>query len=77
MTLEAIKKFRNNLKEFILSFKELMKEFKRKQAEYTFNMIKSMVVYGAILLARGKYKKALLSYAIIKEIYEGFEESYS
>lgn len=73
----SIKDFKVGLEDFVVAFNELIKSFKRKQEEYTLNMLKNTLIYGAIFLLRGKYKKALLAYTFAKEIYEGFEESYS
>lgn len=63
-----IKYFANNL----IKINEIIK---LKRQEYLLKFIETSVMYGGILLLKGKYKKTVLAYQLIKEIYEGFQES--
>lgn len=65
------------LKEFNVGFAKLKEIIKQKQQEYSFRFLKTSIIYLAIFILRGKwlkYKKMILAYQIIKEVYEGYRE---
>lgn len=64
--------FRFLLEEFNNSFNKFKEFIKQKRQEYLFNSLKTSIIYGSIFLLKGKYKKSILAYQVIKEIYEGF-----
>lgn len=66
---------RSSLKEFSDNIFKIKKVFKQKQNEYLFNFFKTLVIYLGIFTLRGKYKKAILTYQLVKEIYEGVLEA--
>jgi len=69
---EAIREL---LEEFNAAFTNLKLQIHQKRQEYTFKFIKTSIIYGAIFLLKGKYKKMILGYEFAKEIYEGIKES--
>ena len=63
-----MKYFTNN----ILKVKEIIR---LKRQEYLSRIIETSIMYGSILLLKGKYKKTILAYQLIKEIYEGIQDA--
>lgn len=76
---------KNNIKSNFSDLHILMEEFAKsvidvktfiaeKRKEYTLNLIQTTLTYLGIFTLRGKYKKAILTYQLAKEFYEGFSE---
>lgn len=47
----------------------------QKREEYILKAMKTALIYGGFFLLKGKYKKTILAYQVIKEFYEGFQEA--
>lgn len=65
-------------KEFNIGFIKLKEIIKQKQQEYSLRFLKTSIIYLSIFLLRGrwlKYKKIILAYQVIKEVYEGYKEA--
>lgn len=60
--------------EFNRGLSELKDLICRKREEYILNILKKSLVYGSFFFLKGKYKKAVLAYQIVREIYEGCTE---
>lgn len=54
---------------------ELKDAIQRKREEYLFSFLKTSFVYGSLLFLKGNFRKAILTYQLGKEIYEGLQES--
>ena len=67
--------FRFLLEEFNNSFIQFKEFIRQKRQEYLLKSLKTSIIYGSIFLLKGKYKKSVLAYQVIKEIYEGFLEA--
>lgn len=67
--------FRFLLEEFNNSFLKFKDFIRQKRQEYLFKSLKTSILYGSIFLLKGRYKKTILAYQVIKEIYEGFLEA--
>lgn len=65
---EAIGKLRENI-DFYLNL------IQKKRQEYTLRLLKTTLIYLSILLLKGKYKKTVLAYQLISEIYAGIKEA--
>jgi len=70
----------------LCDFRQLMEDFsggilwikgliRRKREEYIIRVLKNTLIYGGFFLLKGKYKKRILAYQLIKEIYEGLQEA--
>lgn len=60
------------IEEFNNSFVRFKEFIKQKRQEYLLKSLKTGIIYGSIFLLKGKYKKSILAYQVIKEIYEGY-----
>ncbi|MFA7658180.1 MAG: hypothetical protein WCY19_01970 [Candidatus Gastranaerophilaceae bacterium] len=67
--------FRLLLEEFTKNLFEISQVILKKRREYTFKFLKTSVIYGSLFFLKGKYKKSLLAYQMVKEVYEGIKES--
>lgn len=67
--------FRLLLSDFTAGLGLLKDTIKRKHDEYLFSLLKNTFVYSGIIFSRGKLRKAILTYQLGKEIYEGLKES--
>jgi len=47
----------------------------QKREEYLINILKTSLMYGSIFMLKGKYKKSVFAFQLVKEIYEGFKEA--
>lgn len=65
---------RSVLQEFTDGLAKLRDFIEQKKEEYMFRFLKTSLVYGSIFMLRGKYKKTVLAYQLVKEIYEGLQE---
>lgn len=76
---EAIKdnfsKLHSTMSDFSQCIIDVKNHIDEKRKEYTLNFIQTLLSYFAIFTLKGKYKKAILSYQLIKEFYEGFSEA--
>jgi hypothetical protein len=69
MDLRAIMQ---SAKEAIEHMKKIVNE---KKTEYLYNVIKTFIVYLSIFSLKGKYKKVVIGVQLVKEIYEGINET--
>lgn len=67
--------FRLFMEEFTNGIVKITEFIRQRRQEYFYNVLKTSLVYGCIFFMKGKYKKSVLAYQLIKEIYEGFQES--
>ena len=67
--------FRLLIEDFQNGIAELKKYIKQKREEYSLQILKTSLIYGCIFLLRGKYKKSIFAFQLIKEIYEGIKEA--
>lgn len=65
------------LRDFSDNIFKIKKALKLKRNEYLINFLKTIVAYFGIFILPGKYKKAILTYQLVKEIYEGVLEAES
>lgn len=56
----------------IIEFKKVIQQ---KREEYFFRFLKTSFVYGSILFLKGNFRKAIMTYQLGKEIYEGLQEA--
>lgn len=56
----------------LIKVRELIK---RKREEYLIKVAKTALIYSSIFLLKGKYKKSVLAYQFVKEVYEGIKEA--
>lgn len=70
----AILDFRLSLETFVDTFNKLRRLVRQKQLEYFLKALESAVIYGSCFFLKGKYKKAMLTYQLAREIYEGIQE---
>lgn len=63
------------LENFTTSFGQLTETINRKRQEYLFSFAKTAFIYFGIFFSKGKYRKAILAYQIIKEIYDELNEA--
>ncbi len=47
----------------------------RKKREYLITVAKKTLFYGGFLMLKGKYKKSIIAYQVLKEIYAGYKEA--
>lgn len=62
----------NNLANYIFKIKNIVLE---RRNYYFISFLKTALAYYGIFVLRGKYKKAMITYQLAKEIYEGFSET--
>lgn len=67
--------FRLLLSDFTTGLTLLKETVKRKHDEYLFGLLKNTFVYSGIIFSKGKLRKAILTYQLGKEIYEGLIEA--
>jgi len=67
--------FRMIIEEFHSGLTELLEFIRVKREEYSIKVLKTSLIYGCIFLLRGKYKKSVVAYQLIREIYEGIKEA--
>lgn len=65
---EAIIEFRENVEVWLGILNQ-------KRKEYAFRALKTSLIYVSILLLKGKYKKTVMAYQILSEIYSGILEA--
>lgn len=63
------------LEDFSANILKIKNIIKQKRRMYLINFLKTFVTYFGIFALRGKYKKTILVYQLIKEIYEGILEA--
>lgn len=75
------------IKIFLIDIKIMLEDFSRnvqrakgflreKRKEYTLRAVKTITIYLSILFLKGKYKKTILGYQLIKEILAGIADAY-
>ena len=76
----------NKIRVGLCDLRQLMEDFsngvlwlkgliRRKKQEYIIKILKNSLIYGGFFLLKGKYKKRILAYQLVKEIYEGIKEA--
>jgi len=63
------------IKTFVADFNNLKLIIKQKRQTYLINFVKTFVTYLGIFTLKGKYKKAIITYQLAKEVYEGLQEA--
>ena len=63
------------LRTFTKNLLEIKLVLIRKRDEYMLNFLKTSFIYSALFLLKGKYKKSVLTFQLVKEIYEGITEA--
>lgn len=63
------------LEDFSSALIKIQEIIKRKRTYYLINFLKTFIAYYSIFTLKGKYKKAIITYQLAKEIYEGFCET--
>ena len=71
---EGIRDFKWMLAEFVQGFNQLKSLLKRKREEYFLRVLKTSLIYACIFMLKGKYKKSVMAYQFVSEIYSGFSE---
>lgn len=62
------------MQEFNTEFKNFREIINQKKQQYMFNMLKSILMYGGFFMLKGKYKKTILAYQFVKEVYDVVNE---
>lgn len=70
--LEDINLLIENFNNDFFKIKNLISE---KRQEYILQFLKTALIYLSILTLKGKYKKTVIAYQLIKEVYEGIKEA--
>lgn len=65
---------RSAISEFREKFEQMQELIRRKKEEYLLNTTKTLLIYLSLFFLKGRYKKAVLAYQLISEIYEAFDE---
>lgn len=80
--LKSKTKIRNGFIDLCLLFEDFSNDIykikeiiRQKRFDYLVNFLRTSIIYCGIFLLRGKYKKAILTYQVAKEIYEGLNEA--
>lgn len=64
---------------FLEAFEEKIAEYKKlireKRDEYSFKIIKTLLIYMSIFFLKGKYKKSVIVYQFLCEVYDGIQEA--
>lgn len=68
----GIRSLIENSAKSLINVKEIIK---KKRQEYIVNFVKTISVYMAIFMLKGKYKKAFIAYQFAKEVVDGVLES--
>ncbi|MDD3436460.1 MAG: hypothetical protein PHC64_04830 [Candidatus Gastranaerophilales bacterium] len=68
--------FRLSLVRFNKDFLIIKQFIEQKRQEYLLRILKTGIVYSCIIFLKGRYKKSLLAYQLIREVYEGIKEAY-
>lgn len=63
------------IKSFNRAFLNFKEEVRKKREEYILKFLKTSLIYGGIFFLKGKYRKMIMGYEFIREIYEGIKES--
>jgi len=72
--IEGIRDFKWVLVEFVYNFNKIRTLIHQKKEEYFLKVLKTLLIYTCIFLLKGKYKKSVLAYQLVNEIYSGFSE---
>lgn len=71
----AFSDFRLFLDVFTSDLEKFKEALTKKRQEYFFKALKTGLIYYGAFISKGKVKKALITYQIGKEIYEGLSEA--
>lgn len=72
---DGFSELHSTVSDFSQSIIDVKNHIEEKRKEYTLNFIQTLISYFAIFTLKGKYKKAILSYQLLKEFYEGLSEA--
>lgn len=67
--------FRLLFEYFNKSITRIKEVIAQKRQEYLISALKTSIIYGSLFFLKGKYKKTVLAYQLIREFYEGFKEA--
>lgn len=70
-----LSELRSSVVEFSQSIGGVKVYIQKKRNEYTLSLLQTTLTYLGIFTLRGKYKKAILTYQLLKEFYEGLSEA--
>lgn len=62
------------IEEFMDRFNAAKEVIKKKKEEYMIKTAKNLLIYMGIIFLKGRYKKTILTYQVLTEIWEGFSE---
>ena len=71
----AFEDLRLLLETFTCDLARLKETIAQKRQDYFFKALKTGIIYYGAFMSKGKLKKALITYQIGKEIYEGLSEA--
>ena len=66
--------FRFLIEEFSTNFNAAKELIRQRKEDYMIKAAKNLLIYLSIIFLRGKYKKSILAYQLISEVYECFSE---
>lgn len=66
---------RLTIEEFEKALVEIQNYIAKKREEYLLGILKTSLMYSCIFMLKGKYKKSVFAFQLVKEIYEGFKEA--
>lgn len=69
----ALIDFRAYLQDFAMFLEKSILLFQQKREEYAIQAAKRVIFYLALLLLRGKYKKAFVAYSVAQEVVKGYK----
>jgi hypothetical protein len=72
---DGLKDFKWLLVDCVNSFNKMKSHIQRKKEEYLFSAMKTSLIYASIFLLKGKYKKSIIAYQFLSEVYSGFKEA--
>lgn len=71
----AIKDFKWILVGFVYDFNKLKNWFRQRREEYMLRVAKTSLIYALIFILKGKYKKSVMVYQFVSEVYSGLIEA--
>lgn len=71
----ALSDFRVAMEEFSSTLKKIREFISLKRQEYLLKVLKTILPYVCFFMLKSKYKKGVLAYQVIKEIYDGYQEA--
>lgn len=71
---DSLKDFKWLLVECVNGFNKVKSHIQHKKEEYLFGILKTLLIYACIFLLKGKYKKSIIAYQFLSEVYSVFKE---